>query len=206
MNNNDIKIAVEKLTTDYWMRKACEATIDSKSNMSLDKIYQCKHSPMRTQIFYVSMINIPTFVATHLVRHVTIVPFVKSNRSDRRSKDETVIQINSVDDALEFGRNVPVRMDFIANAESLISIANKRLCYKASKETREVVEQIKLHMQLVDYDLAFRMVPNCIAYRNCFELKSCGFFEKFLDKNPELCHKESLVDVNSWFKAFNKNL
>lgn len=187
--NRTFTISVEKLTSPELVKRACSTTINKDSNISLDKIYQCMHSPMRTQIFYVSMTNIPTFVATHLVRHVTIVPFVKSNREDRGGENAD--------------RNTPVDMDFIANAEALINVARKRLCRKASKETTEVIEQLKIQMQRVDYDLAFRMVPNCIEHRNCKE-KTCGFLKKFLDKNPKLCDKESLLDVNSWYVEYNK--
>jgi hypothetical protein len=200
----DFRVHVDKATGLDWLQRACSDTIDAKSNMTLDKIYQCMHSPMRTQIFYIQLKNIPSFVATHLVRHVTIVPFVKSNRTDRRKEySEEVNWVNSLDEALEVGRLIPVNMGFIANAESLINISWARLCFQASPETRYVIEALKREMELIDYDLSFRMVPKCVGQRQCRDGKrSCGFLKKFLDKNPELCNKESLLDADSWYRAF----
>lgn len=183
-------IEIQKITPSELVKKACGATIGKPSEMSLDKIYQCMHSPIRTQMFYVQLKHIPTFVSVHLARHVTITPFVKSNREDRGGTGEE-------------NRYTPIDMDFIANAEALLNMSYKRLCMKASKETVYVMDKIKLCMQVVDYDLAFRMVPHCIKYRNCEELKSCGFFKKFLTSNQDLCSMDSLLDVNSWFRIYN---
>jgi hypothetical protein len=202
---NNFKVEIEKVTKRELAQRACGATIDSDSNISLDRLYQCMHSPIRTQIFYCSMYNIPSYVAMHLVRHVTIVPFVKSNRTDRRKPNENALtkEVQTIDDVLDCARNIPLRMDFIANAEALLNMSYKRLCYKASSDTVRVMQSIKNEVSLVDYDLAFRMVPHCIKYRNCEELKSCGFFKKFLDKHEYLCNKKSLLDVNSWFRTYN---
>lgn len=204
--NKTFTVSVEKLTSPELVKRACSTTINKNSNISLDKIYQCMHSPMRTQIFYVSLYGIPSYVARHLVRHVTIVPFVTSSRIDRREKSEKLLAtpIHTYDDLLDIERNIPIDMDFICNAEALLNMSYKRLCYKASIDTVSVMCAIRTAVQLVDYDLAFRMVPNCIEHRNCKELKTCGFLNKFLDKNPELCNKEALLDVNSWYVAYNK--
>lgn len=204
--NKNFRVEVEKVTNRELAQRACGATIDADSNITLDRLYQCMHSPMRTQIFYVSLYDIPSYVAMHLVRHVTIVPFVKSNRSDRRKKsDERLsLEIKTVDDLIDTARNIPVRMDFICNAEAMLNMSYKRLCYKSSRDTRWVMNAIRTEVQRVDYDLAYRMVPQCIKKRNCEELKTCGYFEKFLNKRPELCSKESLLDVNSFFKAYNQ--
>jgi hypothetical protein len=54
-----LQIEVEKITDPILMRWACSMTIDSKSDISLERIYKNEHSPMRTQIFKVSMYGIP---------------------------------------------------------------------------------------------------------------------------------------------------
>jgi thymidylate synthase ThyX len=58
------------------------------------------------------------------------------------------------------------------NAEELMTIANKRLCKLASKETREVVEQM---CEIVTDELpefVGLLVPNC-HYGKCHEMYPC---------------------------------
>lgn len=45
------------------------------------------HSLCRTQLFYIEMFDIPSFVVGHLVRHVHAQPFVRSKRVDRGGAD-----------------------------------------------------------------------------------------------------------------------
>lgn len=158
-----MQIIVEKITDGQLMRKACGYTIDAESKMSLDKIYKCEHSPMRTQIFVVEMRDIPTFVSVHFVRHkIGVEHFVKSNREDRPGYTG------------DTGRNHPVNHMMFLNAESLITMARKRLCYKAHEQTIVVMNEIKREVAKVDPDLARHMVKNCIYRNGCNELKPCG--------------------------------
>ncbi len=64
-----MKIIVTKLTDINLMRTACEATFRGNSKITLDQIYKCQHSPIRTQLFWIEMIDILTFVSVHFVRH-----------------------------------------------------------------------------------------------------------------------------------------
>lgn len=88
----------------------------------------------------------------------------------------------SLKNALAHLRTFPIRFDryaktdlaFICNAEALMNIAHKRLCGKASHETRRLVEFIKEEVAKVDEALARHMVPQCV-YRAglCSEPQSC---------------------------------
>lgn len=129
---------------------------------TLRQIYSWEHSITRSQIFSVQLIDVPTFVSVHLVRHVTTVPFVTSARKDRGG--------TGLED-----RYSPVNHRFIANAEALLNMARRRLCFQASDETREAMKMIKEAIREVDPDLAHYMVPNCV-YRGgiCPEPKPCG--------------------------------
>ena len=130
---------------------------------SLESIYGWNHSISRTQMFSVKMYDIPTFVSTHFVRHkIGVEHFVKSNRPDRDGNDEAT-------------RMTPVNHLMFCNAEALVSMAHRRLCFQASKETRETMLQIKSAMKIVDPDLAYNLVPMC-QYRGgiCAEPKPCG--------------------------------
>jgi hypothetical protein len=162
-----MQIKIKKLTGEDLMRRACEMTMKGqRSTISLDKIYKCEHSPIRTQIFWIEMKHIPTFVSVHLVRHkIGVEHFVESNRPDRHG-------------AAKADRMTPVNHAMLINAQALINMAKARLCFQASPETREVMLAIKHKMFAVDPALGYRMVPTCL-YRGgiCPELKPCGIMQ-----------------------------
>jgi len=149
-----------KKHTDIEEARAC---IDSKS--TLHEIYRWEHSITRSQIFSVQLIDVYSFVSVHLCRHVTTVPFVRSKRIDRDG--------NGSED-----RYTLVNHRFITNAEALLNMARRRLCYQASTETRAAMFKIKDAVYSVDPDLAYYMVPNCV-YRGgyCPEPKPCGNYK-----------------------------
>lgn len=80
----DFVVSVRKLTDEALMREACETTFLGKSNQSLLSIYKSEHSPVRTQLFWVKLEDIPLFISTHLIRHhVGSIPFQLTCRDDR---------------------------------------------------------------------------------------------------------------------------
>lgn len=161
-----MQVVATKLTDESLMRRACEFTISRESSMTLDRIYQCEHSPMRTQEFWIEMLDIPTFVSVHLTRHKHGVEhFVKSNRDDR-SGDGTE------------DRNTPVNHAMMINAQALINLARKRLCTKAHVKTREVMAAVRDQVSRVDPALARHMVPECLYRNGCYELKTCGLWDR----------------------------
>lgn len=148
-------------------RRAIETTCyePMQSTATLAQIYQWLHSPIRTQMFEIFVFDAPTFVATHMVRHVTTQPFVSTQRVDRGSKKEAT-------------RSTPVNMIIWANAEAILSMAGKRLCYKSSLETRHLMKLIKKEMQYIDADLAKHMQPQCVYQGGyCREPKPCGQYQ-----------------------------
>lgn len=158
-----MNITVKKLTDEKLMQRACQFTINKETGIGLEKIYRCEHSPMRTQMFWVEMFDIPTFVSVHLVRHkIGVEHFVKSNREDR---------LGYTGDG---GRNHPVNHAMLINAEALITMARKRLCKKAHPKTVEVMEAIRQAVGDEDLELYKRMVKNCVYRGGCYELVSCG--------------------------------
>jgi len=158
-----MEVKVKKVTDIELLQWACSLTIGKESHAKLSSIYKNEHSPMRTQIFQVTMLDIPTFVSTHFVRHTQgVTHFVKSNREDRGG------------DGTE-NRWTPVDHGMLINAQALINMARKRLCHKAHRDTRYLMTLIKLAVCDVDLELSKRMVPECI-YRGgvCHEDKPCG--------------------------------
>lgn len=156
-------IAVQKLTDESLMRKACAVTMGKDSSKTtLEQIYKCEHSPIRTQLFWIEMRDIPSFVSVHFVRHkVGVEHFVKSLRDDRCGEGNE-------------DRNSPVDHCMLINAQALINMARKRLCTKAHEQTRLVMIKIRLAIKDVDLALSDRMVPDCLYRNGCYEIKCCG--------------------------------
>lgn len=127
----------------------------------------CEHSPIRTVEFDVSIKNIRQWVTVHLVRHwLGFIPFVHSQRQDRRELDVPRDELpqGSLND-----------MSFSVNAQALMTISRKRLCSKASKETREAWIRVKNAIEDVDPIMAEKMVPECIYRGFCPERGCCGY-------------------------------
>lgn len=195
-----MEITVKKLTDLDLLHRANEFTTGHESKMSLERAYFYGHSPIRTQIFWVEMKDIPLFVASQLVRqHVGVQFFQRSKRVDRGGEDfaevcddlsrdiakiweeqdvESLAGYQSIITDLpnRFDRYAPTDLACIINAEALINMAHKRLCAKASAETREIVEILRSKIAEVDPALAQMMVRPCVAKGLiCREPKSCGF-------------------------------
>jgi len=161
-----IVVTAEKLTDYGLAQRACQFTNHGhqQSNISLKTLYACEHSPCRTQLFWIEMCGIPNFVSVHFVRHkVGVEHFVQTMRTDRGGNDET-------------NRLTPTNHAMLCNAQALINMARKRLCYKASRETRQAMVAVLEAIKPIDPDLARRMVPDC-RYRGniCHEIKPCGY-------------------------------
>lgn len=189
----DTFVHVTKLTSPYLAQLACSYTINKSVKPSLKKLYNCEHSPIRTQLFAVEMINIPSFVSTHFVRHhVGVDHFVKSNREDRNGGHTNI------------DRNTPVNHLMVCNAQALINMSRRRLCLQAHPQTVKVMNMIKEAVAKVDLDLAEKMVPEC-EYRNgCHELKPCGRFEVAKSKGKPK-PSASLAEIAAKYKQAVEN-
>jgi len=143
---------------------SAECTVHgSKVNAPLKIWFQTEHSPIRMIRFWAVAEDIKTFVSVHLVRHgMGVGHYVKSNRDDRGGSG--VID-----------RDTPVTHGIEINAEALISMSRKRLCYMSHTETVSAMTKIKNAVGKVCPELPPYMVPNCV-YRNgiCPEVKECS--------------------------------
>ena len=133
------------------------------------RILMARHSPIRELRFGIMLEDIPTWVATHLVRHVHAQPYVSSQRNDRQDKyDRNAAR-----------QDAPVNMYWTMNAEELMIIANKRLCEKASEETREVVKEICRQVVELCPEFSEVLVPICVYHGGaCHEMQPCNKEEK----------------------------
>lgn len=77
-------VSVRKLTDLELLQEACAMTFFGTSHATLVSLYKSEHSPVRTQLFWISLKNIPLYISTHLIRHhVGSVPFQLTCRDDR---------------------------------------------------------------------------------------------------------------------------
>lgn len=131
----------------------------------LQRIMKARHSPIRELHFAFEFIGLPSYIATHLSRHVHARPYIQSQRNDRQDKY----------DRRAARQDAPVNMIWCMEGEELQIIANKRLCGKADAATRAVVEAAcGLVRRHVPYMIGL-LVPMCEYHGGvCHEMKPCG--------------------------------
>lgn len=217
-----MNIKVTKLTDVELLRRANSFTTGRDSHMTLAKAYRAGHSPIRTQLFWVECTDIPLFVASQLVRsHVGVQFFQRSKRTDRGGEDFRNVCYNlsqdfndafcmgdeeDLDKCIETAKTLPQRFDryaptdlaFIINAEALINMAHKRLCAKASKETRDLMTKIALGVAIADPALAPHLVPQCVFRGGiCPEAKCCGYIRSEQGRAQLETYKELFTNKNN---------
>lgn len=131
------------------------------------KILEARHSPIR-YLRFSFYLEIPYWVSVHLCRHIHAQPYVRSQRNDRQEEyDRNAARQDQV-----------VSMIWDMNAEELMIIANKRLCNKASTETRDVVEMMCTQAEIVCSELSGLLVPACLHQGGaCHEMNPCNLCE-----------------------------
>jgi thymidylate synthase ThyX len=136
-------------------------------------ILNARHSTIRRLRFSFLIEDIPSWVSVHLCRHIHAQPYVKSQRNDRQNEY----------DRNKAPQNAPVCMIWDMDAEELMTIANKRLCKKASEETRAVVKEICQIVSERCPDFKPFLVPMCVYHGGfCHEMKPCGQNPKAMAK------------------------
>lgn len=128
------------------------------------RILMAEHSPIRLLRVHWVWVDLPYWVSVHFVRHnIGITHFVKSQRSepdrDLRPQGELVTH------------------ECVANAQSIINISRKRLCFKAAEETREAWELMLGELARVEPELASVCTKECCYRGFCPEMKSCGYIK-----------------------------
>lgn len=165
----EIKILKYPSETDLlWCRQCTLNTIGKTTTKQptekwLKQLVEAEHSPIRELWFGIKM-KIPYFVSVHFVRHhIGVNHYVQTQRTDRT---------NILRDELPQGQIVSHVMS--VNAQELIFMAHKRLCKQASKETREVMQEICRQVIEVAPYMKDVLVPLC-SYRGgiCKEMFSC---------------------------------
>lgn len=153
-----------------WCKQCALGTMGRDSNTPpttewLHRILEARHSPIR-ELEFRFVLEVPYWVSVHLVRHhVGFNAYVQSQRNDRQDKY----------DRTKAPQDTPVTMRISLNAEALMNLANKRLCMKASPETREVVREMCRQVEVCCPEFRGLLVPMCEYHGGiCHEMKSCG--------------------------------
>ena len=139
-------------------------------------ILMSEHSPIRDLIVRWKWTGMPHWVTVHWARHKW-EKFITTQRSDRTGIDRDKLP-----------QDEPQNFRGEANAQNLVDTWRKRLCFQASKETREYAEDFKQALQWVEPELAEVLVPNCVYRGGCPEMKCCGYWTEFLT----WCHKNGM--------------
>lgn len=194
------KLSLQDKSPEEFAQEVCEMTFLGKSKIPLHRLYLSEHSPVRTQLFWITFKPIPLFIATHFIRHhVGSIPFQLTCRDDRKGANVNLktklsnlaslsaasgeVDLDMIDDIYQTtDRYTPVNLGILVNAQALIDMAKLRLCQQSHKETIYVFKKLVEALREVDSSLASVLVPKCV-YRGgiCGEPMACGWnkTEKF---------------------------
>lgn len=178
---NQWKIEILRHPTDEdWKRclmlaRATQGKFDVPKEPSPEwkiKILKSEHSPIRTLMWTIKMENIPYCNSVHFVRHkYGVEHYVQSQRKNTERGAER--------------QDAPVTHIMDINAQELIFMARKRLCFKADAVTRKIMIAICTDIWHFEPAMLAVLKPACgYNKENCREFVPCG--AKFLYKESEL--------------------
>lgn len=145
-------------------------------------ILLAEHSPIRLLHLKWKWTDLLWWVQTHFTRHhIGVEWFVKTSRTDRTGVDRSTLTQNS-----------PINVEGEANTQAIINISRKRLCQKASPETRKAWVEFLKSIKPYEPELYSVCVPECVYRGFCPELESCGWTEK---------HPEQFIKILEEYRA-----
>lgn len=172
----------------------CRATVGKEplgkepSQKFKKEILIAEHSTIRGVLIKWFWQDIPSWVATHWSRHKWEC-YIKTQRTDRTGIDRNKLP-----------QDAPVNFTGEANIQNLIDTMRKRLCYMASKETREYAEDFKDTLKQVEPEIADVLVPNCVYRCGCSEPNGCGWYKTVSGLIPKL----SSTNIQERYDAYNE--
>ena len=166
-----------------------ETTGKEPSEAFKRKILIAEHSPIRDISFKWRWRDMKHWVTVHWVRHKW-EKFVRTQREDRTGVPRD-----------DLPQNEPQTFVGEANVQHLIDTMRKRLCYQASKETREYAEDLKLTIGKVEPEIAGVLVPNCVYRCGCPEMEQCGYWRKLVARSGGAI---AVTDIGKRYDAYNE--
>jgi hypothetical protein len=159
-----VKILKSPNDGDWLLARKCALNTvhrDSEevpSSLLKKKFIASEHSPIRTMQVMWEWFDLKSWVSVHFTRHGKFADdFVQSQRNDRQKEY----------DRNKAPQDSPVNHIKNTNFQEIISISKVRLCYQASKETREAWIEFLEELRLTQPELVEMCVPTCV-YRNGF--------------------------------------
>lgn len=176
----------------------CRSTVGKKylskepSEKFKKAILISEHSPIRDIFVKWRWAGLKSWIATHFSRHKWEC-FIRTQRSDRTGIDRDKLP-----------QSAPVDFTGEANIQHLIDTSRKRLCFQASKETRESWEDLKKTLKAADPYISEVMVPNCIYRYGCPEMENCGFFKLFVAFSAKQEESIDMTNIQVRYDLYNK--
>ena len=155
--------------TDYRMlaRAAGITAHGAEIRVPLSRWYRAEHSPIRCLLWWIELRGIPYRVSVHLVRHkIGVEHYVSTTRPDLAP------------DGGSDSKTAPVDHGMLVNAQALIMMSRKRLCYRSHHQTIEAWLRVRRAVGEHDPDLRDAMVPECVYRGRCPEMTECHIGEE----------------------------
>jgi hypothetical protein len=190
-----------------WVKEATLTTIGKSSIKGKDissewklKLLISEHSPGRELSIRWKVKNLERWIADQLVRHDKFSnPYMKTGRTDRGNIPRSEQVMTMATDLMK-----------TENAHSLISMCESRLCIgTASKETRELIENLKKVISEKEPELGLVLVPSCIRRLSCKESVfgvKCKHLKDFLTWGKSIYPALDLTNMEDRLKAYENYL
>ena len=152
------------------------------------KLLISEHSPIRKLKISWKWESIKSWVSVHFVRHkYGIEHWISTRRTDRTGIDRNNLR-----------QDEKVTHEFEANAQAIINISRKRMCFQASKETREAWAKFLDELEKKEPELRLCCVPEGIYRGGCPEFNNCGHCGASLEKNS----KEDYLNIKKRYENY----
>lgn len=183
-----------KINADWTeVKNECRHTMNKDDTYTkatdefVENVLISEHSPIRLIKIKWRWASIKSWVSVHFARHwLGWDKFVSTQRTDRTGTDRDSAR-----------QDTPVNMDIEANPQALINVSRFRLCYQASSETREKMEDLKRAIKESGQEkIAYVMQKNCIYRCGCPEFKECGYWKGFCERHKD----ENLLDIRTRYR------
>ena len=177
-------------TKGTWneINDSCRVTVNKESNdkepssIWKRKLLLSEHSPIRQLIIKWKWSSLYSWVSVHFVRHkFGIEHWVRTQRTDRTGVDRGTLSQNTF-----------IEHECEANAQAIITISRKRLCNKASAETREAWTEMLNKLKEKEPELVSVCVADCIYRGHCYEIASCQYHKTKDFQNELLKYREGI--------------
>lgn len=169
-----------------------------------------EHSQVKLVQYRIAFKELRVWVGVHLLRHPFLLPFIHSQRVDRRENIDALVEkvMTIISEDIKSDPDFNKRdylfqgetndQDFYVNAQTFVNISRKRLCSCASKESREAWQLVKDAMKEHDPAIYHCMVRQCVYRGFCSEMRPACKYAKTKEFREELKYYRSVCASADW--------